>query len=263
MTLVGSSPLSRGIPEKWKSPVNIKGIIPALAGNTPYVESNFHRHKDHPRSRGEYSGQGDGDGDPQGSSPLSRGIPTWWQGLRGNGRIIPALAGNTNAGSYNSSTSRDHPRSRGEYPGLSWRSAWELGSSPLSRGIPQSQWPSPSVKRIIPALAGNTPHSGGITPTPWDHPRSRGEYPMYSIEHHCEAGSSPLSRGIPPVAHIPAQHGRIIPALAGNTRRYWRMARRTWDHPRSRGEYFPLEESKKDRFGSSPLSRGILSLFFS
>ena len=94
---------------------------------------------------------------------------------------------------------------------------------------------------------------------PPDHPRSRGEYDIILDIPVNEAGSSPLSRGIPSSAGMFFTRIGIIPALAGNTR-----SRGNWnlvaaDHPRSRGEYFETSFMKSRMCGSSPLSRGILN----
>ena len=51
-----------------------------------------------------------------------------------------------------------------------------------------------------------------------DHPRSRGEYAGEVACQSFDLGSSPLSRGIHDIIHIPQGGVRIIPALAGNTR---------------------------------------------
>ena len=93
--MLGSSPLSRGIPLLPEFAEKNDRIIPALAGNTGGAGSCMAVRPDHPRSRGEYFGgrvrfRGLG-----GSSPLSRGIReccNQWNRFR---RIIPALAGNT------------------------------------------------------------------------------------------------------------------------------------------------------------------------
>ena len=91
--------------------------------------------------------------------------------------------------------------------------------------------------RIIPALAGNTVVCNGDVYDNKDHPRSRGEYMPALIRTSFLIGSSPLSRGIPPLLRCTPWRARIIPALAGNT--YLEEAPRHClsDHPRSRGEY--------------------------
>ena len=54
MFLPGSSPLSRGILGSIDTTLDIVGIIPALAGNTPSLKKSRNGRRDHPRSRGEY-----------------------------------------------------------------------------------------------------------------------------------------------------------------------------------------------------------------
>ena len=213
----GSSPLSRGILPLNQAALYRVGIIPALAGNTPYQNSAPHPRTDHPRSRGEYPVPVVNRGLSRGSSPLSRGIRPGPQRPCRAARIIPALAGNTGSSFHSFRLFGDHPRSRGEYiyPKVL---AWSVeGSSPLSRGIPAHWWSRAEDRRIIPALAGNTLAASLPEWLPSDHPRSRGEYTTARGLIYPDPGSSPLSRGI--------RHGfgtflpptRIIPALAGNT----------------------------------------------
>ena len=90
-------------------------IIPALAGNTPGECLNLIDHQDHPRSRGEYWASLTSSIARAGSSPLSRGIQTDWKLMVSCGRIIPALAGNTDVECESIEDWEDHPRSRGEY----------------------------------------------------------------------------------------------------------------------------------------------------
>ena len=152
---------------------------------------------------------------------------------------------------------RDHPRSRGEYGGGGGQVGHCAGSSPLSRGIRRRSSRHARRSRIIPALAGNTffedktgsipadhPRSRGeyggrwgVVPGFWDHPRSRGEYGALPDTRQRRFGSSPLSRGIQIVIPSTALQLGIIPALAGNTRHRPCRSSRSWDHPRSRGEY--------------------------
>ena len=112
----GSSPLSRGI------------LLPARRARGAA--------EDHPRSRGEYVGIRQDFTFSLGSSPLSRGILPGRLLALVLERIIPALAGNTLAFSAGGVSTKDHPRSRGEYAPSRPIWARRYGSSPLSRGIP-------------------------------------------------------------------------------------------------------------------------------
>ena len=236
-TILGSSPLSRGIHWPGRAWVTKARIIPALAGNTVPCWCQPTAHPDHPRSRGEYQLEPVAGEQFRGSSPLSRGIrvrPVGWELLRG---IIPALAGNT-----------------GQVIIFVTR---RFGSSPLSRGILLSQALSPETHGIIPALAGNTVRVVGADDGTKDHPRSRGEYGCPPARPPTARGSSPLSRGIRDGSVLHDHLPGIIPALAGNTRWGWSFYGRAPDHPRSRGEYIYPCASEDFQRGSSPLSRGI------
>ena len=111
----GSSPLARGLPMVEEDGVYHLGIIPARAGFTTTPRA--------PRGR------------TRGSSPLARGLPEG--GLPGIGLpgIIPARAGFTATCSTPSSSTQDHPRSRGVYGGSPGGPAGQRGSSPLARGL--------------------------------------------------------------------------------------------------------------------------------
>ena len=120
---LGSSPLSRGIRvDRIRFPQLVR-IIPALAGNTDIPVNEAFKYKDHPRSRGEYTGKRRQPCFDNGSSPLSRGIHDRTYDTDLNARIIPALAGNTSAATFSTRTGPDHPRSRGEYEFLTLRAA--------------------------------------------------------------------------------------------------------------------------------------------
>ena len=174
--VLGSSPLSRGIPIGAGPITDGPRIIPALAGNTLRVWLRAVVRTDHPRSRGEYFSAEPSTASWVGSSPLSRGIHMPTIALVRGGRIIPALAGNTDEIRLIQLHNGDHPRSRGEYRPWMRRTTGCSGSSPLSRGILQPSLSNPGPSRIIPALAGNTP-SDCLSPLlRADHPRSRGEY---------------------------------------------------------------------------------------
>mgnify|MGYP000924923138 CR=1 FL=1 len=235
--MIGSSPLSRGILGKLCRVDCSFRIIPALAGNTLSTRNTRWGTRDHPRSRGEYHGIPAAADHQQGSSPLSRGILLRSCRSFFFVRIIPALAGNTSSVAPIAVDGQDHPRSRGEYNPLVYVIMHLLGSSPLSRGIPDRACVRGALSRIIPALAGNTANAVRI------------ENPYM--------GSSPLSRGILVAAAHEVVKLRIIPALAGNTRSPTPWGCMRTDHPRSRGEYRGARIRGAHTLGSSPLSRGI------
>ena len=160
----GSSPLSRGIHRSRGRRKRRGGIIPALARNTTIPQPGYPNPGDHPRSRGEYTASSFRLAPVPGSSPLSRGIHDCGRNRDSEIRIIPALAGNTCQSARNTALAWDHPRSRGEYQLLWGSSSALIGSSPLSRGILESQLAEFAATRIIPALAGNTFR-------PWSNPR--------------------------------------------------------------------------------------------
>ena len=131
----GSSPLSRGIPNRCQRDALRSRIIPALAGNTFRCISPPTQSGDHPRSRGEYDFPLTIESQEEGSSPLSRGILGSQAAAHRGARIIPALAGNTTSLGYRLGRRGDHPRSRGEYHSAKLIFLLRVGSSPLSRGI--------------------------------------------------------------------------------------------------------------------------------
>ena len=74
----------------------------------------------------------------------------------GNGGIIPADAGNTQAGSKAGLRTRDHPRGCGEHFECVLACDLHAGSSPRMRGTRGNIHQVVGCLRIIPADAGNT-----------------------------------------------------------------------------------------------------------
>ena len=151
--------------------------------------------------------------------------------------IIPARAGFTALRKRPVRSRRDHPRSRGVYPGLSSAASAAGGSSPLARGLPGR-------------------------PCGWawrrgDHPRSRGVYEYTGGHSSSITGSSPLARGLLREQPVRGVRLRIIPARAGFTGTTRSEKFPAWDHPRSRGVYSLPEIVTVPVVGSSPLARGL------
>ena len=172
-------------------------------------------------------------------------------------RIIPARAGFTTACNRAGAWRRDHPRSRGVYPGRSRPSSTRSGSSPLARGLQVAAGWGFILVGIIPARAGFTPSTPGSPPITRDHPRSRGVYARVHSGGGELAGSSPLARGLPPRPGRWSRRPRIIPARAGFTRPGPAAAAGSWDHPRSRGVYGGPRCGWRRGWTDHPRSRGV------
>ena len=192
-----------------------------------------------------------------GSSPLARGLPRACPCCGRWGRIIPARAGFTGAGRLRLLGAGDHPRSRGVYDLRRALDHLTAGSSPLARGLQETQNTDLRVERIIPARAGFTVHHLDGRARARDHPRSRGVYRTGESNPRRRPGSSPLARGLRDMEGARGRTRRIIPARAGFTPHRQRLRRPSQDHPRSRGVYYNASHDPNNEAGSSPLARGL------
>ena len=192
---MGSSPHTRGA--RWsRSDARARcRIIPAYAGSTTKTRTATKPWRDHPRIRGEHLPRNRRQRPLRGSSPHTRGAPPEAPRQDGLCWIIPAYAGSTPARCGRRPRAWDHPRIRGEHGQLVGGDDEGWGSSPHTRGAPESAWSSQQSCRIIPAYAGST--MGGA---PWardvpDHPRIRGEHLAGLGRVIGGVGSSPHTRG--------------------------------------------------------------------
>ena len=152
----GSSPLTRGKHPHVGGGACQGGLIPAHAGKTSRRASRLAVPRAHPRSRGENIKASVAACCASGSSPLTRGKRyRRWPGL-GGVRLIPAHAGKTRAEIADMHTRAAHPRSRGENIRPIGLASIAAGSSPLTRGKPQSPGVLSATRRLIPAHAGKT-----------------------------------------------------------------------------------------------------------
>ena len=113
----GSSPLTRGKPERHGAVTGRPGLIPAHAGKTATACTNATTCGAHPRSRGENRSIRESSRALTGSSPLTRGKLLTFHLSHSERRLIPAHAGKTDQNLRRSARSRAHPRSRGENTG--------------------------------------------------------------------------------------------------------------------------------------------------
>ena len=273
----GSSPLARGALTPFFDVRVLMGLIPARAGSTSAPCVGCGTSGAHPRSRGEHSTFATVRVRARGSSPLARGAPPGCRaarrpaggssplargalsvvfGVLSAGRLIPARAGSTGAGSPSSRSRRAHPRSRGEHRQDLAAGFSECGSSPLARGAHLRGDRRPVDRGLIPARAGSTPSRGGADACSRAHPRSRGEHDHVSTSPTTLRGSSPLARGARPDRDPSDRFLGLIPARAGSTSPTSTRRPASRAHPRSRGEHSMLFGSGSAFSGSSPLARG-------
>ena len=156
ISIMGSSPLTRG--KRNGGPVGWvhAGLIPAHAGKT---DTTFHvggAVRAHPRSRGENGVPPQPGGQPPGSSPLTRGKLLHGAGHVVQAGLIPAHAGKTRRRQRRRRAEGAHPRSRGENHGAYYGTSGVPGSSPLTRGKPRMRDRATPDRGLIPAHAGKT-----------------------------------------------------------------------------------------------------------
>ena len=118
--------------------------------------------------------------------------------------IIPAHAGSTQLQRERVKSLEDHPRSCGEHHGDNAIAGEAVGSSPLVRGAPKSEFFLKSPIGIIPARAGSTSKMAQQLRASGDHPRSCGEHLPSVTQPFEPTGSSPLVRGALKRGHFKA-----------------------------------------------------------
>ena len=176
--------------------------------------------------------------------------------------IIPAHAGFTPGSGGPPSWWSDHPRTRGVYLLTGRiRRTWP-GSSPHTRGLRRARPHRPGGAGIIPAHAGFTPPAPPGPPALPDHPRTRGVCAPGAMRVVTTSGSSPHTRGLHGGRGPAGAGGRIIPAHAGFTPRWWGTRAGVSDHPRTRGVYYKYETEGTYTYGSSPHTRGLRDRFW-
>ena len=135
-----------------------------------------------------------------------------------------------------------------------------MGSSPHTRGARAARWMAATWTGIIPAYAGSTISAAPEVILPRDHPRIRGEHHVVDIVGALHSGSSPHTRGARQRSPARRTRSRIIPAYAGSTSFVHTDGILKPDHPRIRGEHFDRSVWAVRAAGSSPHTRGALSL---
>ena len=214
---VGSSPLTRGKRGELLPRGGGRGLIPAHAGKTSMVSARPPPSGAHPRSRGENVSPRPSPPSEAGSSPLTRGKRHEPREGRAGRGLIPAHAGKTRSRLGAVTSSRAHPRSRGENFPARTSTYLPAGSSPLTRGKRQSVACNTGTSGLIPAHAGKTRHTALLKRLTRAHPRSRGENIDREVRKMITSGSSPLTRGKLGPGGPSCRGSGLIPAHAGKT----------------------------------------------
>ena len=213
-------------------------------------------YKDHPRTRGEKLQQIAANANAVGSPPHARGKEELRLMIEPTPGITPARAGKRTPGMTSSSSSRDHPRTRGEKRLPSCVRTGTPGSPPHARGKGVFHLGQRDGGRITPARAGKSNQAEFGESQGGDHPRTRGEKKTSHAKHLLSEGSPPHARGKVPVqGAVPLGEG-ITPARAGKSRPRTPRSRPWWDHPRTRGEKEFLKLFDGQVVGSPPHARG-------
>ena len=233
---IGSSPRVRGTRSVGQPLVAQSRFIPACAGNAPARPSSRPAPPVHPRVCGERAIADEIAGNASGSSPRVRGTPSARQSGKGNGRFIPACAGNACRSTIRRGRWAVHPRVCGERAENELIRRVDDGSSPRVRGTRRSKRVGRRRQRFIPACAGNAQEAGWHRRIWSVHPRVCGERADPRTQRRARCGSSPRVRGTRSHLCHPPCRFRFIPACAGNA-----IAGRTWKmtltvHPRVCGE---------------------------
>ena len=237
----GSSPRVRGKPRLRRVTLQELRIIPASAGQTCLRRCRSVVRPDHPRECGANGSVVVHAPPGAGSSPRVRGKHL--HTARGDrlGRIIPASAGQTSPAGAIGMRWSDHPRECGANQSSNTAGLSVTGSSPRVRGKHRSRPKRQYHERIIPASAGQTASSMCRIRTRPDHPRECGANKTSTCYAARSVGSSPRVRGKRSWAVRSWASRRIIPASAGQTRKYMHE-RSAWpgSSPRVRGKLHAL-----------------------
>ena len=170
-------------------------FIPAGAGNACQMRGCMPKKSVHPRGSGERARSPPVASSNRGSSPRERGTPSLRSSVAGDGRFIPAGAGNARVMRGFGTARAVHPRGSGERYRTMEPDGMRTGSSPRERGTRYAVGLVGAIMRFIPAGAGNARAQSGRHPPATVHPRGSGERDSGCIEPFDGDGSSPRERG--------------------------------------------------------------------
>ena len=232
------------------------GNIPAYAGRTQERSLNAPYRQKHPRIRGENHRDLRRGRFFLETSPHTRGEPSAAVSVLDRPGNIPAYAGRTIYGEDVNLDAEKHPRIRGENHLARLQVRNHAETSPHTRGERCCCGEADELSRNIPAYAGRT--SSWVIPSLaiWKHPRIRGENTPQHLAGGRITETSPHTRGEHRRSVFMRARQGNIPAYAGRTWKRCSDRRRSWKHPRIRGENQVTFLSPSRLPETSPHTRG-------
>ncbi len=253
---MGPPPRTRGTLHQPVDPLVLQGTTPAYAGNAKEPQAKPPAHGDHPRVRGERAALFKVSLRHPGPPPRTRGtLEDACLDLEHVG-TTPAYAGNAPPPDGYPTTTRDHPRVRGERGDRHGVHDLESGPPPRTRGTHVRLDRGHLGVGTTPAYAGNAYAGGARGLSRRDHPRVRGERAVTGRAGVLIWGPPPRTRG---TRYVEDDHGGDLgttPAYAGNAPASVPATRRARDHPRVRGERKTRPSRLRGLMGPPPRTRG-------
>ena len=254
----GSSPQVRGRLARAGARAQRSGLIPAGAGQTPWLFFVAVAARAHPRRCGADRTEGQLLPRSRGSSPQVRGRPYRAGQSTTVPGLIPAGAGQTVAVNGADRVAGAHPRRCGADAHSALNDQEPPGSSPQVRGRRGDWVISERRTGLIPAGAGQTRNGAQSTSRFWAHPRRCGADQCAQKQILDGMGSSPQVRGRRQPGSEASPFSGLIPAGAGQTRTRHGERRRGRAHPRRCGADRTAPGRTPVPHGSSPQVRGRL-----
>ena len=252
----GLSPPTRGnlVPRLWRKPLGRS--IPAHAGEPSQNTATRMATPVYPRPRGGTLKSGKRRIRREGLSPPTRGNHCGFHRRAGEGRSIPAHAGEPAHGTVLEHTREVYPRPRGGTSRWTRRARISGGLSPPTRGNPCASPSAHHPRRSIPAHAGEPLGEDFGVGAATVYPRPRGGTDDVDFERGIVRGLSPPTRGNHYRSRRRQDELRSIPAHAGEPSPGRRAARAGWVYPRPRGGTQSRQPLGFAPLGLSPPTRG-------
>ncbi len=135
---------------------------------------------------------------------------------------------------------------------------WPLrsGTPPRARGRRARRRRGGHLPRNTPACAGTTRRGATPRPARTEHPRVRGDDSHVCRKTYLTIGTPPRARGRRHLRQAHPRRSGNTPACAGTTRRRAWSGGGCWEHPRVRGDDWPLIPAGGSVTGTPPRARG-------